>query len=52
MNIKMTWAFAEKLLLALMTGGAAGAWAGESVGTAVGIGMCLAVIYAENQKPR
>lgn len=52
MNIKMTWAFAGKLLLALVAGGLAGAWAGDSVGNAVGIGMFLSVVYAENQKPK
>lgn len=51
-NIKMTWAFAGKLLLALVAGGVSGAAAGDSIGAMVGIGTCLAVIYAEKQKAK
>ena len=52
MNFKLSWAFAGKLLLALIAGGVLGAWVGETIGATVGVGLCLAVIFAESQKPK
>jgi hypothetical protein len=48
----MTWTFAGKLLLALVAGGISGALAGDSIGALVGLGTCVAVIYAEKQRAR
>lgn len=48
----MNWAFAGKLLLALFAAGVVGAWAGGDMGSAFGIFLPLAVVYAENEKQK
>lgn len=50
-HIKMTWWFAGKLFLALALAGALGAIWGGAAG-ACGMGIVLAVAYAENEKQK